>query len=216
MGSAANGGRISVHTIAVIFLLLGVVLTAVGIMKTDWQHVNLVEEQQYHEHGLWQNCVKVTGTGTWNCVYIDYAQKAVDRGTQNDHHQPRSWKLETLALMVSACCFGLLGLLFSFYAACCFCCENVPAVAILWNILLLLATLMSVVGIVIFSIHAHDPKEVAVLGLTTTYEQKIGLAYWLSVGGVGAFVISLLLSIGAAVLIGVNRHRDGYTAGVKR
>jgi len=69
MGSAANGGRISVHTIAVIFLLLGVVLTAVGIMKTDWQHVNLVEEQQYHEHGLWQNCVKVTGTGTELCLY---------------------------------------------------------------------------------------------------------------------------------------------------
>jgi len=205
--TAAKGGRISIHGLAVIFLLTGVVLTAVGVIKVDWQHVKLIDEGQYHEHGLWQDCVKAQGSSSWSCTYIDYSHGPIKSGTENDQHQPRSWKLETMCLLISASVLGILALFFSFYSACCFCCSNVPIVAIIWNVLVLLCTLFGTIGVVIFSIHAHDPKEMAVLGLTSTYQQRVGIAYWLSVGGCGAFVVALLLSIAAAVLIGFVQHR---------
>ncbi|KJH47554.1 Clc-like protein [Dictyocaulus viviparus] len=203
---AQQKGRFTQTCILVVALILIVIafaLSAAGLFSPSWQVVDIREFRAEHHHGLWLDCTRAErhlAKETWqsndlqplHCTYkfdfsanqvIDENNDEIDQNSESEHHQFFAWHKAVLV------CF-IVSMLFASLALCCgLCAPCNGGCAVIFTIFVFLSLLMGVIGDCIFFFAAHRVDNRFVQGLVGTYEQRIGVAFYLH--GVGTLVILL-------------------------
>ncbi|VDN01249.1 unnamed protein product [Thelazia callipaeda] len=181
----------------------------IALCTPQWQTVTITEFHTEHQHGLWMDCIvgkkhvqeiHLPGTSerSLHCSYkFENAQK---NGINNDEdgeeqHRFHNWHKAVLCLM-------LLALLTAF-VVCCFlmCALYFRTAAIVSCTLLLIATILSSVGVSTFFIHSHKAEIRFVQGITRTYEQRCGYSFYLALSSCITFLLAFLCSLFCSVTI---------------
>ncbi|CAO4385402.1 unnamed protein product [Caenorhabditis nigoni] len=196
---------------SLILLIVALGLQAGGVMSPSWQVVDIREFRATHHHGLWLDCTRpqLHLVKTQNkddlplhCTYkfdisatqiIDENIEDIDQNSaagESEHHQFFGWHKFTLGFMLCAIILAALSLL------CGICAPCSSGFAVLYAILVAFTAFTSTCGDAIFFFAAHRVDSRFVQGLVGTYEQVIGMAFYLHVAGT---VISCLALIMAAI-----------------
>ncbi|PAV64745.1 hypothetical protein WR25_26235 [Diploscapter pachys] len=210
MGIKTHGSRTVVIVISLVLLVIAFGLSAAGVMSPSWQVVDLREFQSVHHHGLWLDCTRqhllsLTSSSSshrvideqdqpLHCTYkfdhsaaqiIDENINDVDQNSaagESEHHQFYGWHKATLLCMV--CALALL-------------------------IFALVSVFMSFVGDCIFFFAAHRVDSRFVTGLVATYEQAIGIAFYMHIAGtLIAFLAFIMSSLSAYQMLRTQQYTD--------
>ncbi|MFH4974163.1 hypothetical protein AB6A40_000872 [Gnathostoma spinigerum] len=195
---------------SIVFTLTGIGLSVAALLMSSWQVVNLREYNSIHEHGLWLDCSKhsrdgnallrryATVTEPLHCVYkFDYDKYSGTFDLEDDNspvgevnrHRFYGWHTATLILLG-------LALLTSFLSVCvglCACCYG--SLALLFTITTLLTTFLSVTAEGLFFFYSHRADNRFIKGIVGTYEQRVGLAFFLQMAACGFHFLSFLTSV---------------------
>ncbi|PAV55674.1 hypothetical protein WR25_01531 [Diploscapter pachys] len=231
MGIKAHGSRTVVIVISLVLLVIAFGLSAAGIMSPSWQVVDLREFQSVHHHGLWLDCTRqhllsLTSSSSshrvideqdqpLHCTYkfdhsaaqiIDENINDVDQNSaagESEHHQFYGWHKATLLCMVCA----LTLLIFALVSGMCAPCTS--SCAVLFAVFAALAVFMSFVGDCIFFFAAHRVDSRFVTGLVATYEQAIGIAFYMHIAGtLIAFLAFIMSSLSAYQMLRTQQYAD--------
>ncbi|VDN05323.1 unnamed protein product [Thelazia callipaeda] len=192
--------------------LIGLGLSMTAIFLPSWQVVNLREYNSIHEHGLWRDCTRhsrdgnsnvllrryMTNTEPLNCVYkFDYDKYLGTFDLEDDNspigevnrHKFYGWHIATLILLG-------LALLTSFLSICLgFCACRYGSLALIFTVVNLLTTFLSVVAEGLFFLYSHHTSNRFVKGIVGTYEQRVGLAFFLQMIACACHFIAFLISL---------------------
>lgn len=214
-----------------IFTLIGMGLSIAAILTPSWQVVNLQEYNSIHEHGLWLDCIRHTRDGrgvllrryaTMNeplhCVYkFDYDKYSGTFDLEDDNspvgevnrHKFYGWHTSTLIMLA-------LALITSFFSIClgaCGCCY--ASLSLLFTATTLLTTFLSSVAEGVFFFFSHRADNRFIKGIVGTYEQRVGLAFFLQMAACFfhfiAFLIAMLATYFAFTQKGVTLDRERYS-----
>ncbi|KAK0398353.1 hypothetical protein QR680_002553 [Steinernema hermaphroditum] len=211
--SGNDFGRKAAVLTAIILSLVGMGLSIAAIATPSWQVVNLQEYNSIHEHGLWLDCTRHSRTGNvllrryatitepLHCVYkFDYDKYSGTFDIEDDNspvgevnrHKFYGWHTATLILLS-------LALLTTFMSVClgmCSCCYS--SLAFLFTAITLLTTFLSVVAEGLFFFYSHRADNRFIKGIVGTYEQRVGIAFFLQMAACVfhflAFLVSLLFT----------------------
>ncbi|CAB3400698.1 unnamed protein product [Caenorhabditis bovis] len=197
---------------SLILLIVALGLQAGGVISPSWQVVDIREFRATHFHGLWLDCTRPqlhllsksqrVDDLPLHCTYkFDYsASEIIDENIQDidqnsaagesEHHQFYGWHKFTLGFMLTALVLACVSLL------CGICAPCNSALAVIYAILVALTVFTSICGDAIFFFAAHRVDSRFVQGLVGTYEQMIGMAFYLHILGT---LISFLAFIMAAI-----------------
>uniref|UniRef100_A0A7E4W553 Clc-like protein n=1 Tax=Panagrellus redivivus TaxID=6233 RepID=A0A7E4W553_PANRE len=203
-------GRKSTITVSVILSLIGMGLSIAAIMTPSWQVVNLREYNSIHEHGLWLDCTRHTRDGNvlmrrfatvsepLHCVYkFDYDKYSGTFDLEDDNspvgevnrHKFYGWHTATLVLLA-------LALLTSFMSVCigiCGCCYG--SLSLVFTAIMLITTFLSCVAEGLFFFYSHRADNRFIKGLVGTYEQRVGLAFFLQMAACAFHFFSFLVAV---------------------
>ncbi|VDK43157.1 unnamed protein product [Anisakis simplex] len=201
-------------------LVVGALCLTIGALLTpQWQVVFISEFHTEHQHGLWMDCIigkkHVAGISghTLHCTYK--FESALESDIQRDMHEEgeqqhkfHDWHKAVLSLLLAAVLAGFTAFCFLVCAAC------VRISALVANVLLLIAAILSTVGLVVFFIFSHKVDFRFVHGITRTYEQSRGYSFWLAVSSSLCYLLAFTFSVTTTVLIFVHdrhQHRSNKT-----
>nr|CAD2144426.1 unnamed protein product [Meloidogyne enterolobii] len=198
-------------TISIFLIVAGLALTIAGLVSPAWQVVDIREFGAEHQHGLWWDCIRakkhVVAVGDFydeaplHCMYkFDESAALVIENTLNridedgaageaEHHRFWGWQKVVLTLI-------LLSQLSAFVAICTgVCAPCFPPSTFCFTISLFIAMLLSMLsdGVFFFSANRVDIRFVT--GMVGTYEQIIGYAFYLHVGGTFCWLIAFVCAI---------------------
>ncbi|KHJ95499.1 Clc-like protein [Oesophagostomum dentatum] len=172
--------------------------------------VNLREYNSIHEHGLWLDCTRhsrdgnhimqryATITEPLHCVYkFDYDKYSGTFDLEDDNspvgevnrHKFYGWHTATLILLG-------LALLTSFVSIClgmCSCCYG--SLSLVFTAITLLTTFLSAVAEGIFFFYSHRADNRFIKGIVGTYEQRVGLAFFLQMAAAFFHFLSFLVAM---------------------
>uniref|UniRef100_A0A0K0EB28 Clc-like protein n=1 Tax=Strongyloides stercoralis TaxID=6248 RepID=A0A0K0EB28_STRER len=187
------GRKISIF-VSISLTIIGMGLSIGAIMTPSWQVVNLREYNSIHEHGLWLDCTRHSRDGSpilrryatvsepLHCVYkFDYDKYSGTFDLEDDNspvgevnrHKFYGWHTATLILLG-------LALLTSFLSICigfCSCCYK--SLALVFTIITILTLLASFIAEALFFFYSHRADNRFIKGIVGTYEQRVGLAFFL-------------------------------------
>jgi hypothetical protein len=199
--------------LSLIFLMLAMILSIVGVLNPSWQVVDLREFRAEHHHGLWLDCTKSQRMAgnlpqyndrSLHCTYkFDQNQAEVIDQNIDDidgnsaaaeavHHQFYFWHKACLACIGISIATGALALISGTCSPCS------PSCALIFSILTFIAFLASLAAAVIFFFAAHRVDHRFVQGLVGTYEQAIGSSFYIYSLGTLFFLFATLVSIAGA------------------
>ncbi|VDK42916.1 unnamed protein product [Anisakis simplex] len=218
MPSERNSGstlpRKAVIGLAVLLILTGIGLTIAALLLPSWQVVQLFEYSDMHEHGLWLDCVRFTRADLplmqrfesvsepLNCIYKwDYDAKLGTRAQDDpespvgevNRHQFFGWQVATLTLLGLTILTAIISTCF----ACCAC--SYRYLTLLFTAVTLLTTCACAIALILFFFYSHRADNRFISGIVSTYEQKLGLAYFLALGACLAYFLAFLVSLLAAL-----------------
>ncbi|CAI5455972.1 unnamed protein product [Caenorhabditis angaria] len=203
---------------SLILLIVALGLQAGGVMSPSWQVVDIREFRATHYHGLWLDCTRPQlllhsrnqrpDDLPLHCTYkfdvsateiIDENIEDIDQNSaagESEHHQFYGWHKFTLGFMLTAITLASLSLL------CGICAPCNSALAVVYAILVALTVFTAVCGDAIFFFAAHRVDSRFVQGLVGTYEQTIGMAFYLHIfGSLISFLALIMASISAYQLL---------------
>ncbi|KAL3074142.1 hypothetical protein niasHT_033350 [Heterodera trifolii] len=216
---------------SVVFTLIGMGLSIAAILTPSWQVVNLQEYNSVHEHGLWLDCIRhirdgggvllrryATLTEPLHCVYkFDYDKYSGTFDVEDDNspvgevnrHRFYGWHSATLIMLA-------LALISSFCSIClgaCGCCY--ASMSLLFTATALLTTFLSSVAEGVFFFFSHRADNRFIKGIVGTYEQRVGLAFFLQMAACFfhfiAFLIAMVATYFAFTRKGVALDRERYS-----
>ncbi|CAD6187559.1 unnamed protein product [Caenorhabditis auriculariae] len=188
---------------SLILVILAFGLQAAGVMSPSWQVVDIREFRATHHHGLWLDCTRPQlhlvsridrsdDNLPLHCTYkfdfsasqiIDENIEDIDQNSaagESEHHQFYGWHKAVLGFMGTALALGGISLL------CGLCAPCNSALAVVYAILVGITVFTSICGDGIFFFAAHRVDSRFVQGLVGTYEQMIGIAFYLHM--IGTFI----------------------------
>uniref|UniRef100_A0A914E3X4 Clc-like protein n=2 Tax=Acrobeloides nanus TaxID=290746 RepID=A0A914E3X4_9BILA len=195
---------------SVVLILIGLGLSIAAILTPSWQVVNLREYNSIHEHGLWLDCTRhsrdgnvllrryATVTEPLHCVYkFDYDKYSGTFNLEDDNspvgevnrHKFYGWHTATLILLA-------LALLTGFMSVCigiCGCCYG--SLALVFSAITLLTTFLSSVAVGLFFFYSHRADNRFIKGIVGTYEQRVGLAFFLEMAACFFHFLSFLVAM---------------------
>uniref|UniRef100_A0A1I7YKW1 Clc-like protein n=1 Tax=Steinernema glaseri TaxID=37863 RepID=A0A1I7YKW1_9BILA len=208
--SGNDFGRKAAVLTAITLSLVGMGLSIGAIATPSWQVVNLQEYNSIHEHGLWLDCTRHSRTGNvllrryatitepLHCVYkFDYDKYSGTFDLEDDNspvgevnrHKFYGWHTATLILLS-------LAILTTFLSVClgmCSCCYY--SLAFLFTAITLLTTFLSVVAEGLFFFYSHRADNRFIKGIVGTYEQRVGVAFFLQMAACVFHFLSFLVSL---------------------
>ncbi|KAI1733106.1 clc-like domain-containing protein [Ditylenchus destructor] len=197
-------------TSAVVLTLIGFGLSIAAILTPSWQVVNLREYNSIHEHGLWLDCTRhsrdqnvllrryATITEPLHCVYkFDYDKYSGTFDIEDDNspvgevnrHKFYGWHTSTLILLA-------LALITSFTSVCigiCGCCYS--SLSIVFTAITLLTTFLSSIAEGLFFFYSHRADNRFIKGIVGTYEQRVGLAFFLQMAACFFHFVAFLVAM---------------------
>lgn len=197
-------------TSAVVTTLIGFGLSIAAILTPSWQVVNLREYNSIHEHGLWLDCTRhsrdqnvllrryATITEPLHCVYkFDYDKYSGTFDLEDDNspvgevnrHKFYGWHTATLILLA-------LALITAFTSVCigiCGCCYS--SLSLVFTAITLLTTFLSSVAEGLFFFFSHRADNRFIKGIVGTYEQRVGLAFFLQMAACFFHFIAFLVAM---------------------
>ncbi|WKY06311.1 hypothetical protein Q1695_006480 [Nippostrongylus brasiliensis] len=210
MSSGADFARKGSLTFAIILSVIGMGLSIAAILTPSWQVVNLREYNSIHEHGLWLDCTRhsrdgnhilqryATVTEPLHCVYkFDYDKYSGTFDLEDDNspvgevnrHKFYGWHTATLILLG-------LALVSSFLSIClgmCSCCYG--SLSLVFTATTLLTTFLSAVAEGIFFFYSHRADNRFIKGIVGTYEQRVGLAFFLQMAAAFFHFLAFLVGM---------------------
>jgi hypothetical protein len=208
-----NFGRLLFLIIAAVLTLIAIALGITAVVTPSWQVVYISEFQTEHQHGLWMDCTRgkkhVEGIAedSLHCTYKfdgamehdnDHSHGSTNgdrRSGGEQQHKFFAWHKAVLVLCIAAIISGFIALCFSF----CSPCEKICA--IVFNVFLLISSLLSIGAMAIFFINSHKVDFRFVHGVASTYEQSRGYSFWLEVSSTITFIAAFIISIAGTVLL---------------
>nr|CAD2204025.1 unnamed protein product [Meloidogyne enterolobii] len=203
--------RASIIVSAIVFTAIGMGLSIAGLLSPSWQVVNLQEYNSVHEHGLWLDCIRhmrdVTGvllrrylteTEPLHCVYkFDYDKYSGTFDIEDDNspvgevnrHKFYGWHTATLIMIIIALITGFC----SICIGACSC--AIPSLTLIFTTTILLTTFLSSVAEGVFFFFSHRADNRFVKGIVGTYEQRVGLAFFLQMGACFFHFIAFLIAM---------------------
>ncbi|KAL3982384.1 Clc-like family protein [Acanthocheilonema viteae] len=213
MTSSSNvfGEKASIF-VFVIVTLIGLSLSISAILLSSWQVVNLREYNSIHEHGLWLDCRRhsrdgnanvllrryTTNTEPLNCVYkFDYDKYSGTFDLEDDNspvgevnrHKFYGWHIATLILLALALLTAFLSICLGL-SACCY-----SSLALVVTGVALMTTFLSVIAEGLFFFYSHRADVRFIKGIVSTYEQRVGLAFFLQMAACACHFIAFLVSL---------------------
>ncbi|KAI6211735.1 hypothetical protein M3Y96_00465900 [Aphelenchoides besseyi] len=203
-------GRKSTIGAVIVLTIIGIGLSIGAILTPSWQVVNLREYNSIHEHGLWLDCTRHTRDGNvllrryatysepLHCVYkFDYDKYSGTFNLEDDNspvgevnrHKFYGWHTATLILLA-------LALLTAFLSVCvglCGCCY--PSLALVLTVITLLTTFLSSIAVGLFFFFSHRADNRFIKGIVGTYEQRVGLAFFLEMAACFFHFIAFLVAM---------------------
>nr|AXS78244.1 cre-nsy-4 protein [Anisakis simplex] len=197
---------------ALVLTLIGLGLNIAAILLPSWQVVNLREYNSIHEHGLWLDCTRHSRDGNANvllrryatiseplhCVYkFDYDKYSGTFDLEDDNspvgevnrHKFYGWHSATLILLG-------LALLTAFLSICiglCSCCYG--SLSLIFTVVTLLTTFLSTIAVGLFFFFSHRADNRFIKGIVGTYEQRVGLAFFLEMAAALLHFLAFLTSL---------------------
>ncbi|KJH51757.1 Clc-like protein [Dictyocaulus viviparus] len=208
--NGSDYGRKGSLTFAIVLSVIGIGLSIAAILTPSWQVVNLREYNSIHEHGLWLDCTRHSRDGNHilqryatvseplHCVYkFDYDKYSGTFDLEDDNspvgevnrHKFYGWHTATLILLG-------LALLTAFLSTClgmCTCCYG--SLSLVFTAVTLLTTFLSAVAEGIFFFYSHRADNRFIKGIVGTYEQRVGLAFFLQMAAVFFHFLSFLVAM---------------------
>ncbi|CAG9533740.1 unnamed protein product [Cercopithifilaria johnstoni] len=213
MTSSSNvfGEKASIF-FSVIVTLIGLSLSITAILLPSWQVVNLREYNSIHEHGLWLDCRRhsrdsnanvllrryTTNTEPLNCVYkFDYDKYSGTFDLEDDNspvgevnrHKFYGWHTATLILLGLALLTSFLSICIGL-SACCY-----SSLALVVTVVALMTTFLSVIAEGLFFFYSHRADVRFIKGIVSTYEQRVGLAFFLQMVACACHFVAFLISL---------------------
>ncbi|CAD5226681.1 unnamed protein product [Bursaphelenchus xylophilus] len=203
-------GRKATTAAAMGLIVIGIGLSIGAILTPSWQVVNLREYNSVHEHGLWLDCTRHTRDGSpllrryatinepLHCVYkFDYDKYSGTFDLEDDNspvgevnrHKFYGWHTSTLILLALA----LLTAFLSLGLASCGCCY--PSLSLLFVGATLVTTFLSSIAVGLFFFFSHRADNRFIKGIVGTYEQRVGLAFFLQMAATFAHFISFIIAM---------------------
>ncbi|CAK5090417.1 unnamed protein product [Meloidogyne enterolobii] len=189
--------RASIIVSAIVFTAIGMGLSIAGLLSPSWQVVNLQEYNSVHEHGLWLDCIRhmrdVTGvllrrySGTFDIEDDNSPVGEVNR------HKFYGWHTATLIMIIIALITGFC----SICIGACSC--AIPSLTLIFTTTILLTTFLSSVAEGVFFFFSHRADNRFVKGIVGTYEQRVGLAFFLQMGACFFHFIAFLIAMMATL-----------------
>ncbi|KAE9551004.1 hypothetical protein FO519_005790 [Halicephalobus sp. NKZ332] len=227
----ANGGFTQTLVIigSLILLMLGLILSIVGLINPSWQVVDIREFRQEHHHGLWLDCTKSLqpmgnlpqyNDRSLHCTYKFDQQQAyvIDQNiddidgnsaaSEAVHHQFFFWHKACLACIAISLGTGILALISGTCSPCS------PPCALIYSILTFISFLSSLIAAIIFFFAAHRVDNRFVQGLVATYEQEIGSSFYFYICGTVLLLLATLISMAGAYQL-LNRSSNDLDYGVR-
>uniref|UniRef100_A0A914ZTD1 Clc-like protein 2 n=1 Tax=Parascaris univalens TaxID=6257 RepID=A0A914ZTD1_PARUN len=217
--SLVSSCRLVALGITAVFVLSAICLAVAALLTPNWQVVFISEFHTQHQHGLWMDCIigkKLVQGASESSLHCTYKfENALDSNTRGDvdeegeqQHKFHEWHKAVLSMLTAA-------LLAAFIAFCFLICTvRVRIAALVANVLLLVAAILSIVGSLVFLICSHKVDFRFVHGITRTYEQSRGYSFWLAVASSLCYILSFTCSVLGTVLIFVHdrhQHRSNKT-----
>jgi len=226
-----NGGFMQTLVIiaSLILLMLGLILSIIGLLNPSWQVVDIREFRQEHHHGLWLDCTKSLQPAgnlpqyndrSLHCTYkfdpqqtyvIDQNIDDIDgnsAATEAVHHQFFFWQKACLACIAISLGTGALALISGTCSPCS------PPCALIYSILTFISFFSSLSAAIIFFFAAHRVDNRFVQGLVATYEQEIGSSFYFYIFGTVLLLLATLISIAGAYQL-LNRSSNDVEYGVR-
>uniref|UniRef100_A0A915MVN3 Clc-like protein n=1 Tax=Meloidogyne javanica TaxID=6303 RepID=A0A915MVN3_MELJA len=179
--------RASIIVSAIVFTAIGMGLSIAGLL------INLQEYNSVHEHGLWLDCIRhmrdVTGvllrrySGTFDIEDDNSPVGEVNR------HKFYGWHTATLIMIIIALITGFC----SICIGACSC--AIPSLTLIFTTTILLTTFLSSVAEGVFFFFSHRADNRFVKGIVGTYEQRVGLAFFLQMGACFFHFIAFLIAM---------------------
>jgi len=203
-------GRKATIGAVIVLTTIGICLSIAAILTPSWQVVNLREYNSIHEHGLWLDCTRHTRDGNvllrrystitepLHCVYkFDYDKYSGTFNLEDDNspvgevnrHKFYGWHTATLILLFLALLTGFLSVCVGF----CGCCY--PSLALVLTVITLLTTFLSSVAVGLFFFFSHRADNRFIKGIVGTYEQRVGLAFFLEMAACFFHFIAFLVAM---------------------
>jgi len=203
-------GRKSAITFSVVLTLIGMGLSIAAILTPSWQVVNLREYNSIHEHGLWLDCTRHSRDGNvllrrystitepLHCVYkFDYDKYSGTFDLEDDNspvgevnrHKFYGWHTATMILLA-------LALLTAFMSVCiglCGCCYG--SLSLVYTGIMLITTFLSSVAEGLFFFYSHRADNRFIKGIVGTYEQRVGLAFFLQMAACFVHFFAFLVAM---------------------
>lgn len=221
----SDAGRKSAISFSVFLALVGMGLSIGAILTPSWQVVNLREYNSIHEHGLWLDCTRHTRDGNvllrrystitepLHCVYkFDYDKYSGTFDLEDDNspvgevnrHKFYGWHTATLILLALALLTGFMSVCIGI-CGCCYSSLSLVFTAIMLitskffssnKIPICISAFLSVVAEGLFFFYSHRADNRFIKGIVGTYEQRVGLAFFLQMGACAfhffAFLVAML------------------------
>ncbi|VIO87024.1 Uncharacterized protein BM_BM6432 [Brugia malayi] len=213
MTSSSNvfGEKASIF-VSIIATFIGLSLSITAILLPSWQVVNLREYNSIHEHGLWLDCRRhsrdsnanvllrryTTNTEPLNCVYkFDYDKYSGTFDLEDDNspvgevnrHKFYGWHTATLILLALALLTSFLSVCLGL-SACCY-----SSLALIVTGVTLMTTFLSVIAEGLFFFYSHRADVRFIKGIVSTYEQRVGLAFFLQMAACACHFLAFLVSL---------------------
>ncbi|VDN51509.1 unnamed protein product [Dracunculus medinensis] len=208
-------GYIYLHRVAIalaiIFTTIGISLSSAAILLPSWQIVHLFEYNSVHEHGLWLDCTRNsrgelstmrrhhTETEPLFCVYKwDYDENVGTIGDEYhdsspigevNRHKLYGWQATTLILLGIALLSALLSICVGF------CSCRYHFLSLFFVATTLLSTFFSTIAECIFFFYSHRADNRFINGIVGTYEQRVGLAFFLQLASCIAHLVAFLITL---------------------
>ncbi|VDK62369.1 unnamed protein product [Onchocerca ochengi] len=239
MTSSSNvfGEKASIF-VCVIMTSIGLGLSIAAILLPSWQVVNLREYNSIHEHGLWLDCRRhsrdsnanvllrryTTNTEPLNCVYkFDYDKYSGTFDLEDDNspvgevnrHKFYGWHTATLILLALALLTSFLTICLGL-SACCY-----SSLALIVTGVTLMTTFLSIIAEGLFFFYSHRADIRFIKGIVSTYEQRVGLAFFLQMVACACHFVAFLVSLVFVYFVWTSksdasdRYMDSFNRGSK-
>ncbi|CAJ0571760.1 unnamed protein product, partial [Mesorhabditis spiculigera] len=232
MSGTAEFGRKASVTAAVFLSIVGMCLSIAAILTPSWQVVNLREYGSIHEHGLWLDCTRHSRDGgtpilmryrtitePLHCVYkFDYDKYSGTFDQENDNspvgevnrHKFYGWHTFTMVVLFIA----ILTTLLSSFLGACSCCYG--TISIVFTATTLLTTFLSSVATGVFFFYSHRTDNRFIKGIVGTYEQRVGLAFFLQLAACFFHFFSFLVAMFFTYMAMSQKDVDGEDFSLQR
>uniref|UniRef100_A0A915CV70 Clc-like protein n=1 Tax=Ditylenchus dipsaci TaxID=166011 RepID=A0A915CV70_9BILA len=197
--------------VSICLIVIGLGFTIAGAFSPAWQVVDIREFRAEHQHGLWWDCVRaekhVVAVGDFydetplHCMYkfdesaamvIDNSLLGVDddgAAGESEHHRFWAWHKAILFFIIFSQILAFVSICTGVCAPC------FHPTTFVFTISLFVALICSVIADGVFFLAANRVDNRFVQGMVGTYEQRIGYAFYLHLGGTICWSIAFMCAL---------------------